>query len=78
MIIDWIGGIIMTIIICATVLITVYLYYCAENDAGCFEKLSSYRLKDLEEQQEELVKEIQELKEIIKEQNPFNGFTIQK
>lgn len=76
--IHWIGGIIITVIICATILIGVYLYYSAENDAGCFEKLSSYRLKDLEEQQEELVKEIQELKEIVKEQGSFNGFTIQK
>ena len=75
---SWIGGIIIITIMCATVLIGEYLHCFVEKDTGYFEKLFKHRLKDLEDQQKELTKEIQELKEIVKEQNSFNGFTIQK
>ncbi len=71
----------IAIIICASVLIAMYLYYANENMTGCFAKKHYYEdndkvLQELKEQQQQLVNEIQELKTIIKEQSSFGGFKV--
>lgn len=74
--------VIIMLIVCATILIGMYLYYADSNMSGCFS--SDYKtannadLEDLKEQYQQIIKEIQELKDIVKEQNSFSGFTIQK
>lgn len=50
--------VVIILIICATVLMAMYMYYCSENRIGMF-KNPNYgkRIKELEKQMEELKKE---------------------
>lgn len=51
------------LVICATILVGMYLYYCSENSIGIFDR-TKYKsdLKDLKDAVNELTKEIQEMK----------------
>lgn len=55
--------IVIILMVCATILIGMYLYYCSENSIGVFDR-TKYRsdLYDLKEAVNELTKEIQEMK----------------
>lgn len=55
--------IVIILMVCATILIGMYLYYCSENSIGIFDR-TKYRsdLYDLKEAVNELTKEIQEMK----------------
>ena len=70
--------VIIMLIICATILFAMYLYFCADNNTGLFIKPEyNGRLRNLEEEQKKLIQEIRELKDIIKEQNHIGGFKVQ-
>ena len=55
--------IVIILMVCATILIGMYLYYCSENSIGIFDR-TKYRsdLYDLKDAVNELTKEIQEMK----------------
>lgn len=51
------------LIICVTILVGMYLYYCSENSIGIFDR-TKYKsdLRDLKDAVNKLTKEIQEMK----------------
>lgn len=56
--------ILILLILCATVLLVIYMIFCAENNTGLFEPIK-YRnkIRSLESAVQKLTKEIKELKE---------------
>ena len=53
----------IVLMICVTILVGMYLYYCSENSIGIFDR-TKYKsdLKDLQDAVNKLSKEIQEMK----------------
>lgn len=55
-----VGFVVMMVflIICATILMAMYMYYCSENETGMFQNPKyEKRIRELEKQMEELRKE---------------------
>lgn len=50
--------VIVFLIICTTILMAMYMYYCSENEVGMFQNPQcEKRIRELEKQMEELKKE---------------------
>lgn len=50
--------VLIVFIICATILVAMYVYYCGENEIGMFQNPKhEKRIRELEKQMEELKKE---------------------